>query len=275
MKAATCAIPSAVSGDESATFAALFAAEERHFWFRARNRVIGEVLRSLTSPLPDGYRVLEVGCGNGNVLRVLEQICARGKIIGLDRFAERLHYARQRVHCPLVQADLHHWPFRTPFDVIGMFDVLEHLADDRLVLRQLHRALRPGGYLVLTVPAHQKLWSYSDVVAQHYRRYAPWELKQILADAGFDVEYLTQFMMALYPLMWLGRRSAAGVPLREAGSPDWARFRRELRVVPGVNGLLTWLLEREARWIARRWRLPLGTSLLAIARKPNGIVQRG
>jgi SAM-dependent methyltransferase len=266
MKISASIAPPALALDESAAFAALFAAEDRHFWFRARNRVIGRVVKSLTRSLPDGYRVLEVGCGNGNVLRVLERVCARGEVIGLDREAERLQYARQRVRCRLVQADIYDWPFRRPFHVIGMFDVLEHLSDDCQVLRQLHRALAPGCRLVLTVPAHKELWSYTDVAAEHYRRYAPAELNQTLVECGFTVEYLTQFMMVLWPLMWLGRRLAARIPPRNIGPRDRQLFLRELRVVPVLNALLTRLLEREARWIARGGHLPLGTSLLAIAR---------
>jgi SAM-dependent methyltransferase len=219
--------------------------------------------------LPNGYRVLEVGCGNGNVLRVLEQVCDRGEVIGLDLFAERLRYARQRVRCQLVQADIYDWPFHSPFNLIGMFDVLEHLPDDRQVLRQLHQALAPGGCLVLTVPAHRGLWSYSDVFAQHYRRYAPADLSQALGECGFVVEYLTQFMMVLYPLMWLGRRLAAWIQPCAEGARDRDLFLRELRIVPVFNGMLTWLLAWEAGRIARQKRLPLGTSLLAIARKPG------
>src|SRR5690349_7249949 len=93
-------------GPIGSEFAPLFAAEDRHFWFRARNRVLSALLRTLTASLPAGYRALEVGCGNGNVLRVLEQVCHRGEVIGLDHHEERLHYARQRVRCQLVQADI-------------------------------------------------------------------------------------------------------------------------------------------------------------------------
>src|SRR5258707_6132708 len=133
----------------SPEFAHLFAAEDRHFWFRARNRVLGRVVGQLVAPLPPGYRMLEAGCGNGNVLRVLEEVCAGGEVIGTDLMPERLQYAGQRTHCRLVQADLHELPFDTPFDLIGLFDVLEHLPDDRRALRDLRAALAPAGTLLL------------------------------------------------------------------------------------------------------------------------------
>ena len=246
----------------------LFDAEDRHFWFRARNTVIGRVVGQLVRGLPPGYRVLEVGCGNGNVLRVLERVCIGGEVVGLDLVEEKLAFARRRTSCALRRGDLYRLPDGRPFDLIGMFDVLEHLPDDRGALRALGAALAPGGRLVLTVPAHRALWSYADTHAGHYRRYSVSRLERVLSASGLAVEYCTQFMAALYPLMWLGRRLASLRRNPQAGTQgDRALFVRELRVVPVVNGLLTRLLECEAPLLARRWRLPLGTSLVAVALK--------
>lgn len=246
----------------------LFAAEDRHFWFKARNTVIGCVIQQLAANLKPSFRVLEVGCGNGNVLRVLQQICSRGEVIGMDFVKEKLHFARQRTECTLRHGDLYRLPTEgdRPFDLVGLFDVLEHLPDERGALLALSRALAPGGRLVLTVPAHQALWSYADTHAGHYRRYCVPQLEEVLAKCGLRVEYCTQFMSVLFPLMWLGRR--LGAPRHQSG-PQAERdsFQRELRVVPIVNSLLTRLLELEVPLIARRRRLPLGTSLLAIAAK--------
>lgn len=95
---------------DPAYFASLFAIEDQHFWFRARNRIISILVSQITAGLGSGYRILEVGCGTGNVLRLLEQICPRGVVMGVDLFAEGLHYARRRVSCPLVQGDIHMLP---------------------------------------------------------------------------------------------------------------------------------------------------------------------
>jgi SAM-dependent methyltransferase len=122
---------------DPAYFAPLFAIEDRHFWFRARNQVIATLVRQLTVGLAPGYRVLEVGCGTGNVLRVLEQVCPAGTVIGMDLFAEGLRYARRRTNCPLVQGDVQAAPYATSFALIGLFDVLKHLPDDRQILHHL------------------------------------------------------------------------------------------------------------------------------------------
>jgi SAM-dependent methyltransferase len=253
-------------------FTPLFAVEDQHFWFRARNRVIRTLVQQITAGLTPGYRVLEVGCGTGNVLRVLEHECIDGQVIGLDLFAEGLGYARQRTRCSLVQADVHTPPFSVQFDVIGLFDVLEHLPDDVQVLRDLHALLGSGGSLLLTVPAHASLWSYFDEESHHCRRYELADLERKLATTGYRVAYLTQWMASLFPLIWLGRRMAA---LADRRPRDDRRRTRDLaaldlRIVPVVNDLLTFVQMLEARLLARRYNLPIGSSLIAVARKVSG-----
>ncbi len=252
---------------DPAYFAPLFAIEERHFWFRVRNSVISALVRQLTADLPRGYRVLEIGCGTGNVLRVLEHDCPGGTVVGMDLFAEGLQYARKRVSCALVQGDIYQPPFGMQFAIIGLFDVLEHLADDLSMLRSLHTMLAPGGALILSVPAYRSLWSYFDEASHHYRRYEPTELTEKLSHVGYKVEYVTPYMASIFPLVWLGRRLAAGA-YRRSNNIDRVHdlAMQELHITPVVNELLCWLLGREKSFIASRRRLPVGTSLLAIAR---------
>jgi len=245
--------------------------QDRHFWFRARNRVIAAMVTRIVASLEPGYRVLEVGCGAGTVLGVLEKECVQGKVIGVDLFAEGLRYARRQTSCSVVQAELDRLPFTTPFDVIGLFDVLEHQRDDMNILHKLGAHLKPGGVLLLTVPAHRRLWSYWDEASLHWRRYQPAELESKLKQAGYRIDYMTQFMVSLYPVMWLFRRLGSWLRRRGAKAGVQSQYvaAREFKVVPVVNELMGCLLSLELPQISRRRRLPIGTSLLAIARRDS------
>ncbi|MFN8594558.1 MAG: class I SAM-dependent methyltransferase [Thermomicrobiales bacterium] len=257
-----------------AYFARLYAIEDRHFWFRARNRVIASIVGQVVSPFARGYRVLDIGCGTGVVLKVLQATCRNGSVVGIDPFPEALEFARTRTTCDLIVGDADNPHVSGQVEVIGMFDVLEHLEDDTGVLRSLHNRLSPGGALVLTVPAGPELWSYFDEASHHQRRYTRSSLSDVLSDAGFTIDYISHFMLVLYPLMWLSRRLAHRLTCENrsaAGRPD-ALAMRELRIVPGLNDALAWLLGQESRLVRRRHSLPFGTSLLVVARVPT--VQR-
>jgi SAM-dependent methyltransferase len=255
-----------------AYFDQLFRIEDRHFWFHTRNRIICGVVAQITQSLSGG-KVLEIGCGNGNVLRYLQQTCVGHLVVGMDAFEEGLRLARRR-NCPrLVRGDATRHPFRSQFDLLGMFDVLEHVPDDELLLQQTRGILRPGGVLLITVPARKSLWSYFDEASGHCRRYELDELRRKLERTGYQVEYLTPYMLTLLPLMWFGRR-VAGLTrgLRNHRSPTDMAL-RELRLTPGINGLLRFCLAREIPRVVRRRGLPFGTSLLALAR--NGSPRPG
>jgi SAM-dependent methyltransferase len=243
----------------------LRAAEDRHFWFRARNAALAAVLRQLDPALPGGYRALEIGCGTGNTLQVMAAECRGGRVFGFDADLGSLDHARDRVGPRVMQADIAWTPFAASmrFQLIGMFDVLEHIADESGALSRVRELLTGDGVFLVTVPASKRLWSAFDVASHHQRRYEPDELGQRLVQAGFTVEYLTPFMAAVYPLAWIKRRLAASL---RASDPFDAAV-DDLRVVPVANSILGWLLSPEAGAIARRRRLPFGTSVLAIARR--------
>lgn len=249
-------------GYDPSFFQQLARIEDRHFWFRARNRLIFELVKKLSSQLQPGYRVLEVGCGTGNVLKTLRQACPEGRVVGLELWFNGLRFAQQRSAGPLVQGDVRNSPFGKPFDLIGMFDVLEHVPEEVETLKALREALTPGGRLILTVPAHQYLWSYFDEAAHHCRRYSIHGIRTRLVEAGFDVEFTSQFMSCIFPMVWLWRKVSG----RQRGSVDAkALTDREFRVIPLVNGVLAALLNLEARWISHGHKLPIGTSLIVVA----------
>jgi SAM-dependent methyltransferase len=238
--------------------------EDEHFWFRARNELIFTITRKLSSSLKPCDFVVEVGCGTGNVLRALERACRESKVIGMELWFEGLRYARTRSRAALVQGDIRNLPFSRSFDLVAMFDVLEHIPEDQETLCSVHDSLRPGGALLLTVPAHQFLWSHFDEAAGHCRRYSEQSLRQKLKNAGFQVDFVTQFMASLFLAMW-GYRKLSG--LRKNSTSAEELTNEEFQIIPVVNPIMASVLSAEVKWLSRGHALPIGTSLLAVARK--------
>jgi SAM-dependent methyltransferase len=242
-------------------FAKLRPVEETHFWFVGRNNILGAALGTLTA---DGSRprsVLEIGCGTGNALRVLREGLPDATLIGMDAFHAGLLYARSRTDASLVEGRIEHMPFCRRFDLIGMFDVLEHMEDDVAALRLVVESLEPGGRLMLTVPAGPSLWSRVDEESQHQRRYTDRHLRGVLGAAQCRVEYMTYFMSLTYPAVWISRRLERWFP----AAPRQSAIERELHVPRVVNSVFRHMLRLEVPAIRRRYRLPFGTSILAIA----------
>lgn len=248
-------------------FSSLYDIENRHFWFRSRNQVIKQVIQGVLKEFDSSGWILELGCGTGNVLRVLEQSCPNSRVVGMDLFLEGLLIAQKRTQCSLVQGDLRRPPFRAHFDIIGLFDVIEHIADDVQVFRDLNYLLKPGGKLLLTVPAHPKLWSYFDDGSRHVRRYTEPELRHKLEMAGYRVEFLTPYMFALYYPLYLWRTLQT---IKNKISPNreenvHLHTKSDLRIMPIMNTIMGWLTSWESTFIRKYKKLPNGTSYLAIA----------
>ncbi|MBD0320867.1 MAG: class I SAM-dependent methyltransferase [Gemmatimonadetes bacterium] len=247
--------PGHEGGDEARFFAALAEAEPGHFWFEARNRLIARVV---AAHFPGARSFLEVGCGTGFVLAGLARAFPAMSLAGSELFPEGLPYARRRAPgVELFQMDARAIPFAGEFDVAGAFDVLEHVEEDERVLAELHRSVRPGGGIVLTVPQHPWLWSAMDDLARHRRRYTRRGLVARVRRAGFVVERATSFVSALLPLMVLAR-------LRR---PRVADPMAELRIAPPLNRAFRAVLDAERALIGRGLSLPAGGSLLIVARR--------
>ena len=237
-------------------FESLAAIEEKNFWFQARNRLI---LSCFERFFPDTDSLLEVGCGTGFVLSGIAGKFPGIKLVGSEYFAEGLPFARGRLpQATLIQADAREIPYVEEFDVVGAFDVLEHIEDDILALTSLYQALRSGGGIFLTVPQHQWLWSETDEHACHCRRYTRDELAGKLQSAGFKVEYSTSFVSLLLPTLLVSRLSK-----RMPGSDPLA----ELKLNPVLNAFLGMILDFERLIIKCGARMPVGGSLLMVGIK--------
>jgi SAM-dependent methyltransferase len=252
-------------GFEETFFPELARIEEGHFWFRARNALITWALRC-QAPTPS--RILEVGCGTGFVLRRLAAEFPGATLVGSDLFPGGLEYAAKRVPAATcLQLDARHVPYRDEFDVIGAFDVLEHIPDDRAVVDALAAALVPGGALAVTVPQHPALWSRQDDHAHHVRRYTRRRLHGLLAAAGLEVALSTSFVSLLLPAMLASR-----LGIRRSAEP--LEGVEALEVPAPLNGLFAAVMTVERLLIRAGVAFPAGGSLLVVARRPLPSVSR-
>lgn len=246
------------AGFDESYFEHLPQVEERSFWFRSRNALIVWALRRY---FPHAQSMLEVGCGTGFVLRGVRDAFPNMRLVGGEPFEAGLAVAAQRVpDAELLKLDARDLPFREEFDVVGAFDVLEHLDGDERALAAMYGALRSGGGLLVTVPQHPRLWSVVDEYSHHVRRYRRGELPRKVRDRGFDVLRQTSFVSLLLPVLALSR-------LRFRGKRDFDPL-SEFRAPPFVDSALGWVLTAERTLIKSGLSLPAGGSLLVVARRP-------
>ena len=234
--------------------------EPVHFWFQARNAILMDVMRRhFASP----GKVLEIGCGTGFVLSGMRAAFPQVSFSGSDIFTEGLAFTSQRMPGDfLFQMDARRIPFVEEFDLIGAFDVLEHIEEDEAVLAQMFRACKPGGGIVLTVPQHRWLWSRVDDFAHHKRRYTRAELAEKTGRAGFRIEYATSFVSLLLPLMLVSRG------LKKSGANmDEQMEAVGLKVGRLTNAVLRAIMRVEQGLLRLGLSFPWGGSLLLVARK--------
>jgi SAM-dependent methyltransferase len=248
-------------GFESAFFQPLAEVESGNFWFEARNCLILWALNRYFSAALAGGSFLEIGCGTGFVLRGVHTAFPALTVIGSEIFVEGLSIAQKRLpDVTLIQMDARRIPFENEFDVVGAFDVLEHIQDDQIVLRELFQAVKPGGGIIVTVPQHPSLWSTVDDYSHHYRRYTRSELTEKMIAAGFRIRRVTSFISLLLPLVVISRIT------RDRSPGDFDPL-SEFKLSPVLNTVLARILGIERLVIQAGISFPVGSSLCVIAGK--------
>jgi len=240
--------------------------ERNHWWFRGRRTVYFGLLRHhLNGTKP--ARVLDLGCGMGGFLPGLAEI--GGEIVGSDVSVESLARCHERGFEDCVASSGYSLPFAdASFDLVCMFDAIEHIEDDRAVMREVARVLTPGGLILVTVPAYQFLYANNDRVAQHVRRYRRTQLRELFAQAGLATERNTYSNVFLFPIILptVIALKVFEIFIRRRQIPTHTNLSWPL---PGfVQSLLYRIFAAELPF-SRRFNWPAGHSILAIARRPR------
>ena len=227
--------------------------DDRHWWYRARRRIIADLIRRYAQPAARA-QILEIGCGTGHNLAMLAGF---GHVDGLElddeaRILSERRLGRAIMRSPLPEladvADRH-------YDLIGAFDVIEHIEDDRAAIDSIATKLKPGGKFVMTVPAHQWMWTAHDVVNHHKRRYSRRGLKALVEQSPMQLEKIGYFNSLLFPLA-VAERAASKLRGKEDG---------DVKLPPApLNAALEAVFSAERHLVGR---LPLtpGLSLFAVA----------
>lgn len=230
--------------------------EDRHWWFIGRRAVIESFLEMLPENLE---RALDIGCGTGRNALLLQKYIAN--VGGIEDSEEAVELAKRRV--PEIEIKKMSFPEESPaglYNLVTLFDVLEHIEDDGAALRKVERLTAPGGHLLITVPALSILWSEHDEIAHHKRRYTQAGIRRLFQETSFEIVRLSYFNAALFLPVILVRLIKKILCIRTSGS-DFFMPPRPL------NTLLLRIFSFEAT-LLRYGSLPFGVSLICLAKKP-------
>ena len=229
------------------------ALDQRHWWYVARRKILSDLIRRRVKP-PEGARILEIGCGTGHNLEMLGKF---GRVDALEVDETARAFAAKRLGREVFESPLPELigiP-RAHYDLVAAFDVIEHIRDDEAAIRSIARLLRSGGKFLVTVPAHQWMWSAHDVVNHHQRRYSKDGLRKLVEGSSLKLDSIGYFNSLLFPIA-LAERLASKIRGREDA---------DLGLPPApLNQLLERIFAAE-RVLVGRVPLPPGLSLFAVA----------
>ena len=237
-----------------------FEIEDKSFWFKHRNQCIYQAIRNYD--LSDLF--FDIGGGNGYVTSVIQQMGIETVLV--EPGVEGVHNARKRGIHHLVNSTMEDAGFLPKtMPAIGLFDVLEHIEDDESFLKQVHNCLTDTGILFLTVPSYNTLWSVSDIIDGHFRRYNRKSLQRLFHKSGFKLDYYTYFFSFLVLPIYLLRSLPSQIKIRKTKNIE--AIKSEDTISPEVQRIIKPFLNWELYQIQRSSVIPFGTSCLCLATK--------
>jgi SAM-dependent methyltransferase len=243
------------------TYSIMHRVEETHWWFVGRRKIIESFLVRVCAELnassrKEPLKILDVGCGTGANLEMLSQF---GRAEGVDVSAEALEFCRERGLRQVKQGAAEALPYeKDSFDLVTGLDVVEHLDDDVAGLKEMRRVLRPGGEVVLFVPAFMFLWGVQDDISNHRRRYTMAGLKAVVSKAGLEIGSASYVNLSFFAPIFFGRLLMRVTGIRPASENNIT--------IGALNGILGKLFGAE-RFLLRYFNFPFGVSIICVARR--------
>ncbi|MEL6124111.1 MAG: methyltransferase domain-containing protein [Bacteroidota bacterium] len=236
-------------------------AERSHWWFLGREKILSQMVDKYSAKdSKQELSILNIGAATG---RTSEWLSAFGSVTTSEFDPDCCEYLKQQ-GVAVEQASMTELPYADDsFDVVCAFDVIEHIDDHEMAMKELKRVLKPEGRGYVSVPALMQLWSDHDVINHHYRRYTRSELEEVITKTGLNRVRLSYFNFVMFPLIYIVRRyvSKPSQNHNEAKS-DFSSY----KVGGATNAILKWLFSTERRWL-RFANFPIGVSLLAVLSK--------
>lgn len=238
----------------------MYRLEESYWWHVAKRRLVQSMVKQYL-PSGSGRVALDVGCGTGKLLKEMKQWKRWQRVIGMDGADEALKYCLERGITDCIKAN---FESKLPLaddsvDLITSLDVVEHVKKDQQLLREFSRVLKPGGLVIVTVPAHQWLWTYWDDILGHKRRYTTDEMKDRFIKAKLEIIKVSYFYSYLLPIALVFRYVKRVFPGLK-GRSDFVRLPEV------INKLLLWLSRIETEVVSKQ-QIPTGLSVVCVGRR--------
>jgi len=251
-------------------YASYYRHEDRHWWFRWRFELITQLVSEQKKE--SDFLILDAGCGTGQMLKHLEQL---GDAIGIDTSAQAISFAQSRGVKKLVRGSITDVPFAdATFDCIVALDVIEHIEDDFGILQSLHDVLKPGGRLIITVPAYQILWSEHDEINHHKRRYTAPHLRRLIEEAGYSVDRVSYCnTVFFFPIFAIRKFKNLLRKARTSNGANPDGLQSDLGDYPQIMNEAAFRVMHMENGLMRHIDLPFGVSVLAVAKRVAPVEQ--
>ncbi len=233
--------------------------EKNYFWFSERRELIYFMVKKYFFDIKS---YCEIGCGGGYILSEIHSIIPAAKLYGSEIFLSGLQIARKRQeNACYFQSDILNFPYKDEFDLIGVYDVIEHIDSDQDAIKSIYDALSDGGGAIITVPQHKWLWTENDNYSCHKRRYVKKDLVKKCKDAGFEVIRTTSYTSLLLPAFIIN------CLFNRRNSADTEEVAKQFEINPALNYLFKLICKIELLLTIIGINFPCGGSLVCVVRK--------